>query len=78
MSTDDPTTDSTDPAAPTLEGEAAEATVNRDAEGDPLGCMLFLGAEELEDLGVDDAGSVEYRVGPDGAVRVSEGGSPDV
>ena len=79
MSTDEPpNTDGTDPDAPTPEDERAEATVNRDADGDPLGCMLFLSAEFLEALGVEDAGSVEYRVGPDGTVRVSEGGSFDV
>lgn len=33
--------------------ETAEATVNRDADGDPLGASLFLGIKELADLGID-------------------------
>ena len=68
--TNDPP-DSTDPTATT--NDAAEATVNRDADGDPLGASLFLSAEQLAALGIelDSTRQVEYwiddsglRVGP--------------
>lgn len=44
--------------------EGREARVNVDGDGDPIGIMLFLGADELERLGVEAEGreSISYRV----------------
>jgi len=79
MSTDEPpNTDGTDPDAPTPEDERAEATVNRDAEGETLGCLFYIGSEGLETLGVDSAERLVYWAEPDGTVRVEVRGENDV
>jgi len=82
MSTDEPpNTDGTDPDAPTPEDERAEATVNRNTDGDPLGSSLFLSVEDLVALGIDPdrTREVTYWI-EDGELRVAavaSGGSDE-
>jgi hypothetical protein len=47
----------------------ATATVNTDSDGDVLGVALFLGSDELEDLGLSDADCVSYTV-KDGTLQI--------
>lgn len=55
-----------------------EATINRNSAGGVLGCSLFLGAEDLEALGVEPtAESVEYWITPTGEVQLGERGEAD-
>lgn len=52
-----------------------ETKVNYDPEGKILGAMLFLGADDLRELGVEASDeSIEYRIEGNGTVAVSEGG----
>jgi len=53
--------------------EERSARINR-ADGDVLGCSVFLNADELRDLGIDpDANRVRYRV-DDGQLIFDGGG----
>ena len=71
--TDDrPDTDDSDSFTADRENETAEATVNRNADGDPLGASLFLGIKELDDLGINvyRTKDIAYWV-EDGELRVA-------
>lgn len=52
--------------------EEATATMNRDKNGNPLGCAIFLDAGSLEALGIDldDTFEVNFWV-DDGALHVA-------
>lgn len=44
-------------------GDSRRASVNRDSDGDLLGATLVLGADDLDELGIDpEIDSIEYRV----------------